>query len=277
MIDDNSLIEMSVEEIRQCLVRLLCRLDSICRENNIQYSLAHGTLLGAARHRGFIPWDDDIDVMMTAENYRKFISLPCFQSADKNSEIVLLSFENKEQTRCYYPFSKLTDNMTLIKTKFLRDESGIWIDIFPVTAIPDKPRQYRYYFIKMQIMHRLLSASHRYRGNIDWNPVTWVKQAVCNVCYIKRFFLTKIMKEIAFSVPWDSTDLVSVLWGYGEKETFSKSLFDRYTELEFEGMKFMAISKYETYLTSVYEKWRELPPVEDQVGHHYYTAYKRKT
>ena len=85
------------------------------------------------------------------------------------------------------------------------------------------------------------------------------------------------MKEIAFSVPWDSTDLVSVLWGYGEKETFSKSLFDRYTELEFEGMKFMAISKYETYLTSVYEKWRELPPVEDQVGHHYYTAYKRKT
>lgn len=275
MKETNERMEMSEKEVRQCLFRLLCQLHDICKKNNIQYSLAHGTLLGAARHKGFIPWDDDIDVMMTVDNYKKFIELPCFYNSNSNENVSLLHFSENETSDYYYPFSKLTDCSTVIETRYLRDENGLWIDIFPVVSIPDKCVLYQLHFFKMKVFHRFISAAHRYRKN-QTSVMEHLKQTICNICYKKRFYLVERMLKTAFLTTWDSTEKVSVVWGYGQKETFSKSVFAEYTEMEFEGKKFMAIADYNTYLTSVYGEWKKLPPVEKRVGHHYFSAYLKK-
>lgn len=126
----------NIEKLHKVLFEMLNDFDIFCRENNIEYSLAYGTLLGAVRHKGFIPWDDDLDVMMTRENYKKFLSL------FSNNEKYTLQ---KEQVDYPLYFSKLRKNKTAFienikyRKPYRNIHQGIFIDIFPADKVSKNP------------------------------------------------------------------------------------------------------------------------------------------
>ena len=124
------MIEIPLEELKSRQLEILTRIDKFCTEHNIQYSLAFGTLLGAIRHKGYIPWDDDIDIMMLRSDYNRFISL------FYDEQLRVLSIEN--ESRYILPFAKVVDNNSiLIEQSTMELPLGIYVDIFPVDNIPD--------------------------------------------------------------------------------------------------------------------------------------------
>ena len=119
--------KLSSEEIKQIELNLLLKLDEICKKYKLRYYLCGGTLLGAVRHKGFIPWDDDIDVLMPREDFEKLLRLEKKQKQDTVEKIVSWKSGNS-----IYPFIKLINTNTVLKEKYLSEEftTGIWIDIF---------------------------------------------------------------------------------------------------------------------------------------------------
>ena len=129
--------DLSNEEIREIQINLLETIKDICERYNIKYSLAYGTLLGAVRHKGFIPWDDDIDIFLQRPDYERLIDIISNQS--EYYWLNVLDVRQKEDY--YYPFAKAVDSRTLAKMADNTTPHGIWIDLFPIDHIPDKSRR----------------------------------------------------------------------------------------------------------------------------------------
>ena len=128
--DDN---QLKLEEIQEQSVKILYALDSICRQEGIKYFLAYGTLLGAVRHNGFIPWDDDIDVMMPREDYERFEEY-CINNSEELYPIAL--FSQKTESRYPYVINRLCD----IRYSIIRDDEedcgmGLFVDIYPLDGM----------------------------------------------------------------------------------------------------------------------------------------------
>jgi lipopolysaccharide cholinephosphotransferase len=122
--------ELSIERLKETELDIFIEIDRFCRKNEIQYSLAGGTLLGAVRHKGFIPWDD-IDLMMTRENYDRFISL----FSKEAGRYRVITYQNNPQYK--YLFAKVVDSQTKVVEEhyFPVDDLGVFVDIFPIDAL----------------------------------------------------------------------------------------------------------------------------------------------
>ena len=121
--------KIGLDEIKNRELEILKWIDKTCKENGITYFLAYGTLLGAVRHKGFIPRDDDIDIFMTRENYNKFLDI---NNKEISKKFSVLSLETEKTY--YYPFAKVVDNDTYVDEKKFKkiDKLGVWVDIFPL-------------------------------------------------------------------------------------------------------------------------------------------------
>lgn len=126
---------LSMQEVKAAELRLLRIFDCYCRENNLRYSLGSGTLLGAVRHKGFIPWDDDIDVIMPVEDYRKFLAGFASRAGAEQSHVGLASQLNLKGSAAI-PFEKLVDTSIEVKSAFIAEgiREYVWIDIFPIVS-----------------------------------------------------------------------------------------------------------------------------------------------
>lgn len=126
--------KITIEEAKKIELDILSYIDDFCKKNNIEYFINYGTLIGAVRHKGFIPWDDDIDISMTRENYDKFIE---YYKNDK-SKYKLLALETNKHY--FNNFAKIVDSTTRIdNTRIYKSyPSGIFIDIFPMDSFADK-------------------------------------------------------------------------------------------------------------------------------------------
>ena len=124
--------KIEIDEMKEYLLGILQEFDKLCQENQMRYSIAYGTLLGAVRHKGFIPWDDDVDVVMPREDYEKLLSIKY-----KTKKYEVKSYRYSEDY--YYEFSKMIDRDTLVLEKYRCDANmGIFIDIFPMDYLEDK-------------------------------------------------------------------------------------------------------------------------------------------
>ena len=118
---------MTLDEVKQVELEILEYVDKICKENNIQYSLAYGTMLGAVRHKGFIPWDDDIDILLKREEYEKLLRI-LYSKTDEKYQVFSLKDEGY-----WYSYAKVTDTRTIIVEKNDRNmKECVYIDIFPI-------------------------------------------------------------------------------------------------------------------------------------------------
>lgn len=265
--------EMSLDEIRSIQLNLLKELASFCEENNITYFLAGGTLLGAIRHKGYIPWDDDIDILMPRPDYGRFLKL--FNENNSNNKIIRV-FANEIDGSFPYTFAKLVNCNTYLKEDTLLNYSlGVNIDIFPIDGLPSSLREINMWYKIIDFLRKvyfLKILKPRKGRNIIKEMLLYGGRVVLYL--IPTSILARIIILCAKRYSYEESEYVGCLvWGYGKREIVKKEVFRDAIEVEFEGFTFKAPIGYKEYLTSLYGDYMKLPPKEQRVSHHKYKAY----
>lgn len=263
------------EELKRIELNLLVDVDRICKENGFRYSLGGGTLLGAVRHKGFIPWDDDIDIMMPRPDYDAFISY-CLNND------VRFGICSYETDKSFTDLSaKIYDKNTIIEDENISDfekQIGVSIDVFPIDGLADTYDDAKKAFHKTDFKRSLLVAAawkHFFRSKTH----TWYYEPIRFAFFLMSRFINKqksfekILKTYS-QKSFDECKYVAAVGGsYREKEILPIELYKESVELEFEDKKFNAISGYREYLQSIYGDYMQLPPEEKRVAHHTFKAY----
>ncbi len=260
---------LSIDEIHKEEVKILKKFISFCDENNLTYYICGGTLLGAIRHKGFIPWDDDIDVMMPRKEFEKLEKLLNEKNFDKN-----LNFISYDNNSLPYPFGKVINTNIKIDETCSKNEyeQFLWIDIFPMDGIPEDTRECEKFYKKILRYRKLLLilyAEDNYIDNFSKTCLKRIFKKIIRVLFRKNYKekiaskLDKMVKTYDFE---DSKYVGGVAWGYGPQEKMLKENIKN-CEVDFEKMKVNTISCYETYLTNLYGDYMKLPPVEKRITH----------
>ena len=264
--------ELSIEELKTSALESLKVLHDFCEKYNLRYYLAYGTLLGAVRHKGFIPWDDDIDVVMPREDYEFFIE-KFNDTVSDNHKCV-----NIRNTKGYYlPAAKIIDtNTVLLEYTSKPIEIGCYIDVFPMDYLPDGMSAGTKHSQKVQNIFKLIEKlSIQY--NDSW---TWYKKMLYHVAHIVYFNYDRdkyLIKADNLSKKYcgqynNKWGLVNFVAYYGIK-IFDSKLWDEKILLDFEQYKFYAPKEYDKILTLIYGDYMTPPPVEKQVTHHSFKCW----
>lgn len=257
---------LSPEETRRLqLVELdmLKEFIAICDKLNLRYYVLGGTMLGAVRHKGFIPWDDDIDVGMLREDYEKFLA----QAGDLLPDHLFLQSHSSEPG-FYWNAAKIRNsNTTFIEgpVRHHRIHQGIYIDIFPLDNYPaTKVGQLWTKFRAEVAMQRIVQECvwdtklHPLKKAIK-HPVRWLYPTLYSAVGARE----KLYKSIRHS------GMVANYCGqWGKKEVVPETWYAEGAQLEFEGIMVTAPKEYVKWLTQVYGNYMQLPPLEKQVTHH---------
>ncbi len=254
--------ELNSAEIREVQLRILHSVDAFCREHNLRYSLGGGTLLGAIRHGGYIPWDDDIDLMMPRVDY----------------EYLLENYTHPDFTACYwsdgggqgkrnwnFPFAKIADNHSTITQDGVPMGEGVNIDIFPVDGVSDNPTELRVHLQKIQKLKAVLV--HK-RPDAPRGIRTMVARFFA-LSFVQRA-LKKLCKKYDFA---DSPLAGSLVGAYGSREVYAKEVFESYTTAKFEGVDYRVIAQWDKYLSQHYGNYMELPPEHKRKAPHNIRAF----
>lgn len=255
-----------LKKLQKTELEILNEFVSICEKHNLEYFLAGGTLLGAVRHKGFIPWDDDIDVGMPRKDYNKFIKI-C--KNELNSRFFLDCYETNKY--CWSPFAKIRiRNTKMIEdmSKNSKSNQGIWIDIFPYNNIKKQFSKIHKFQQKINDCIRTLITI---KLDIPYYNGTEKKKKIIKVClkFVPIKLLHFIYKGILNININDDMEFMSCYSGsYGmTKETFKSNVFLPLSTVEFCGIKFKAPNKSHDYLTQLYGNYLELPPKEKRITH----------
>ena len=264
-------VELSAKEVKKIALNILVKFAEYCEKNNLTYVLAGGTLLGAIRHKGFIPWDDDIDVMMPRDDFEKFNRL--VKNAKLGDNIGVLQ---QDSSNYYYPFTKLYDDRTIAKMDDNNSVHGVWIDIFPADNIPADVSQTKKLFRKSRFWRATIISMNtdlkNSRGYIK-NIAKVALKVLSNMVGKKR--VLKLATANAMTKSNENSEFIGgVLWGYGVKEKLKKEEFINTTSVVFEGYEFKAPVGWDKYLTGLYGNYMELPPVDKRQTHHITAYYK---
>lgn len=267
--------KLTNEEVKAVAFEILKYIKKVCEENNIRYTLTAGTLLGAVRHQGFIPWDDDIDITLPWEDYLKLIEI--LRTDDKYQ-----LFYDMDMADYPYCFAKLSDPRTIVyEPNRPRDGMlGVWVDIFPMLPYPTTMTRKEY-------LDLLDKANEDVFGSIKFNycfsESVW-KRVAKAVIRFPRFVKYKIKgtdywkqkrsRLFTMQATETATELGSVPSVYGEVAVWPKEMFDSYTTVVFEGVEFSAVENWECILRSLYGDYMQLPPVEKRVGGHFEAYYR---
>lgn len=256
--------KLTLDEIKKIEVDILDYVASICKQHGLTYFLAYGTLIGAVRHKGFIPWDDDIDIAMPRKDYDKLLEI-LKQEKGKGKYECLIPMEDG----CFYEFMKVIDtNTTLQENKIIKGKNGVWIDIFPLDGLR---KEDKINYNALIILNRCRAAAvnkvfpHRTHGFLI--PIEFICWKLCRLVGYKPFL--KYSLKLAQKYKYDECDLVGYASSYPAHNKFmQKRWFESIIELPFEGKRFSAPAMYDEYLSTQYGDYMQLPPVQDRVSHH---------
>ncbi len=262
--------EINVDELKKIQVKILNNVDNFCKENKINYWLDCGTLLGAIRHKGYIPWDDDIDIGMLRNDYDKF--LEAYNSSNKKYQLLAVE-KNKDY---YFQFGKVIDTDTILYEPDEKSgvKSGVYIDVFVYDNAPDDDILLKKMFDKRDFYNKLRIAQ-LYPNNYDHKDIKKRILRFFIQIYLsilpKNYYTKKIIKN---SKKYMNKETKRV-GNFTSATRFScdKEIFKSFIDVEFEGKKYKAPVGYDKWLKSIYGDYMKLPPKEKRVSHHFFKAY----
>ena len=264
--------ELTLPEIKEIELNILKEFHAFCEENGIRYFISHGTLLGTIRYKGYIPWDDDIDVLVPREDYDRLLRI--YKDSEKYR---LFSFEKDE--RFLFPYAKLCD-MSTRKIEPGDDDGlklGLDMDIFPLDAWDqDLKKAKKESKRQKRAMFRLGLCKSKKAGSVNLlkRAVKSVMMVFCKMVGSKHY-VRKLMKEARRHSYEGSAYLGGKAWNvYGERDVLPAEVFDHPIEVEFEGCTFWAPVGYDAFLSSLYGNYLPEPPLEKRKTHHVFKAYK---
>ena len=259
-----------IKEMQIMLLDMLKWFHGFCEENKITYYVLGGTMLGAIRHNGYIPWDDDIDLGIPREDYNRLLTNKA-RFFSKEDRYALESYLDGDW-RFDYANAKLYDtSTTLIENRRTRLKRGIFLDIFPLDGAGDNKNEIdaNYGSIKRNLELLAVRSSAVRKGR------NWWKNLMVRIFSILpyRFYNNhKLISDINIRCGlkrFDECEYAGNLIGiYKNREIMPRSYFGKPTLYNFEDIKVYGPEQYDEYLTHLYGDWRQLPPIDKQVSHH---------
>ena len=265
--------KLEIEEYKAIVVQILVKIDRICRENNLKYMLMFGTLIGAVRHHGFIPWDDDIDIAMPRADYCRLMEI----IRQGEYGINFISIENNADT--IYPFGKICDIRTKAKEKNFKSVEGYgaFVDVFPLDYLPEDPRERKAFCRKCNNLIRLITHSAR----IDYSRecALPVRLARTIAFYTGKLFNTQSLirrlehLQTECNKANQGSSHMGIPWGFHADELYPSEMLADVTEAEFEGYSLFIPAQYDSILKMRYGDYMKLPPEKERVYSHSIDCY----
>lgn len=264
------------QECRQIQLAILDEIAKICKENNLKYYLAYGTLIGAVRHKGYIPWDDDVDICLVREDYDKLLSI--LKNRDLN-KVEWLSVVDSKDAHFYHPFAKAVDNRTEVKMDRHKDTIGIWVDLFPLDGLSSSMFKAKVQFLVCSFLRivalamstdfssRTLSFGTLLYKRFFYGLATLIgKKRICRLT-------ERIMRRYAVK---DSKYIGMLFSAYLFDAIFEKERLLPQATYQFEDRFYTGFADYDYYLRQSYGDYMVLPPKEKRITHDFDAWWKQE-
>ncbi|MDF2567632.1 MAG: lipopolysaccharide cholinephosphotransferase [Oscillospiraceae bacterium] len=256
-----------LQRIKETELEILEKIHYLCEKHHLRYYLLGGTLLGAVRHKGFIPWDDDIDIGIPRKDYEKFLEIAQKELPD------FLTVQAPGIVKPYpYFFAKVVNNRTTLVedvVKHLGITTGVYVDIFPLDGFPSDQRTLKAHYKRFKLQDKIRNFWIR-----DPHTKTSIKRVLATL--IHNFVnLEKLQirnQKLLSKYDFDTSELVGNCVGaWGKKEIVPKEFIGEPKLYEFENKRFYGVEDSDNYLKRIYGDYMELPPPEKRKSHHRYT------
>lgn len=271
--------ELNIRETQAVSLEILKKVADICEQNGLRYVLQYGTLLGAVRHKGYIPWDDDVDIMMPRPDYEALLAY----FKEHASELDHLQFFEPRTCKDYpYMIGRISDDRYQIDMDNEKPYGmGVFIDVYPFDGLGNSPKEALDYGLKGDRLSSFCYQATRKRYAVETTTSTLRK-----ILKFPLFLVSKMMGKdyfqeklsaLAGQKPYDQSEYVGcVVWlSGGEKDIFPRKWFDETMLVPFEQYAFRIPAHYDDLLKKIYGDYMQLPPEEDRVGHHNYKVYHK--
>lgn len=269
--------ELTLSEIQKESLNILLDVHCFCSANGIRYSLAYGSLIGAVRHKGFIPWDDDIDIIMPRPDYERF----CSSYSSKCYKLICSMNDNG----CMMAFAKVCDTLKTVDTNisWTKQEVGLGIDVFPIDGAED---DYSAFVERYGKMERLWRKTYRFREIQFGIQERYSKRTKLLISFLDlihgHWIVRKLaritinqMENTAKKIKMGDTGhcTMMVFCDDGIKSYYKAQSFEKIIQLPFEGYSFCAFEGYDDMLTALFGDYMQLPPVDQRVSNHEFHLY----
>ena len=268
---------MTLEEHKQVMLNILTEFATFCDQHQLMYYLDAGTLIGAVRHKGFIPWDDDIDVNMPQKDYDRFVEM-----TRKSGGLMAAHLQVEYPEDTIYPFLKISDDRTVLVEFPDKNpmEVGVYIDVFPKYGIKDKGfsskllcKTCHYLGLAHWFNNYSIFAWERPGHNVIQRVVAWVGRKTVKNSPLPIKIQNWLMHRYARRHPLGKCRYVTTLTNGEYHKLAPKECFAGFQWLEFEGVKFKGPKDYDTYLHCLYKGDYMQIPAEEQRVHHNIEVY----
>ena len=255
--------DYNIRELQLRILNTLQTVDDVCRHHNLRYYICAGTMIGAIRHKGFIPWDDDIDIAMPRPDYERLIAnhrdwLP--------QPLEMICAE--DDVTYPLPFAKIQDSSTtLIERMHLKYVGGIYIDVFPVDGVPDNKIVRKWHFVRYEYYKRALYLLYRDPYKRGKGPSSWLP-LLCR----KIYTLTEVQNKIRRILTRYDYDKCNNVADYddGSKGVIQKSILGTPTPYTFENIEVMGVEHFHAYLSNKYGDYMTIPKQSEQRQHNFH-------